>query len=120
MHGNIKFLYDVQFAPSLAHNLLSIGELMTSGYSIKFDNDSCVIHDNNSRQTIASVHMPPNRMFPLDVSNVICKALVVRRNNETNLWHLRYGHLNVNGSELLSQREMVVGLPKISELDFCA
>ena len=35
-----------------------------------------------------------------------------------NLWNLQYGHLNVNNLRFLSEKEMV-GLPKISELDFC-
>lgn len=38
------------------------------------------------------------------------QALVVEEKNEYELWHLRYGHLNVKG--------MVVGLQKIKELDF--
>ena len=28
IHGNVKLLYDVQFLPSLAHNLLNVGQLM--------------------------------------------------------------------------------------------
>jgi len=35
------------------------------------------------------------------------------------LWHLRYGHLNVNGLKLLVQKDMVIGLPKTNELDLC-
>ena len=31
--------------PSLAHDLLGVGQLMTSGYSIVLDGDSFVIHD---------------------------------------------------------------------------
>ena len=63
MQGNIKLPYAVQFVLSLAHNLLNIGQLMTSGYSIVFDNDSCVIHDKISSQTLATVHKTPNRTF---------------------------------------------------------
>ena len=28
IHGNVKLLYDVQFMPSLPHNLLNVGKLM--------------------------------------------------------------------------------------------
>lgn len=58
-------------------------------------------------------------MFPLDISNVKSTTLVVKGKNEANLWHLRYGHLNINGLKLLSRKEMVVGLPKIGEIDLC-
>ena len=60
-----------------------------------------------------------NHMFPLQVSSVVNHALVVKGvNTKEGLWHLRYGHLNVNGLKLLSQKKMVVGLPKISTINF--
>lgn len=119
VQGNVKFLYDVQYVPTLAHNLLSVGQLMTSGYSVVFDDSACDIKDKESGRTIARVPMTQNKMFPLDISNVGNSALVVKVKNETNLWHLRYGHLNVNGLKLLVQKYMVIGLPKIKELDLC-
>ncbi|KAL4317812.1 hypothetical protein GQ457_18G000340 [Hibiscus cannabinus] len=119
MQGNVKLLFNVQFVLSLAHNLLSIGQLMTSGYYVMFDGDSCAIRDKKSGQIIDIVPMTQNRMFPLDVSNVVNKALISRRDNEANLWHLRYGHLHLNGLKLLSRKEMVLGLSNIGELDFC-
>ena len=30
-HGNVKLLHDVQYVPCLAHNLLSVGQLMNCG-----------------------------------------------------------------------------------------
>lgn len=57
-------------------------------------------------------------MFPLDVTKDF-KALAVSCDNEAKLWHLRYGHLNINGLRLLSRKEMVFGLPRIGELGFC-
>ncbi|KAA3475371.1 retrovirus-related Pol polyprotein from transposon TNT 1-94 [Gossypium australe] len=76
---------------------------------------SCVIKDKKSRKIIVDVQMAPNKLFPLEVSN----ALVVKENSECKLWHLRYGHLNIKGLKLLSQKEMVFGLPKIESLDLC-
>ena len=35
--GNVKLLHDVQFVPSIADNMLSVGQLMISGYSMVFD-----------------------------------------------------------------------------------
>lgn len=35
------------------------------------------------------------------------------------MWQLRYGHLNIRGLKLLSQKDMVVGLPNIGKLNFC-
>ncbi|KAA3467262.1 Retrovirus-related Pol polyprotein from transposon TNT 1-94 [Gossypium australe] len=93
-HGNIKLLYNVYFIPTLSQNLLSIGQLMGSGYSVMFDDMSCVIKDKKSGKIIVDVQMAPNKLFPLEVSNVESQALVVKENSESKLWHLRYGHLN--------------------------
>uniref|UniRef100_A0A803N307 Retrovirus-related Pol polyprotein from transposon TNT 1-94-like beta-barrel domain-containing protein n=1 Tax=Chenopodium quinoa TaxID=63459 RepID=A0A803N307_CHEQI len=65
--GDVKLLDDMQFVPNLAHNLLSIGQLMSSGYKIEFDNDVCKVIDKKS---------------------------VIKGKTESELWHLRYGHLN--------------------------
>lgn len=85
---------------------------MGSGYLVLFDNKCCVIQDKKTNQTIENV--------PLQASNVANCALVVRRgDNEEKLWHLRYGNLNVNGLRLLSKKKMVIGLRKITAIDFC-
>lgn len=33
--------------------------------------------------------------------------------DQSQLWHLRYGHLNIKGLQLLKQKNMVIGLPEI-------
>ncbi|XP_010267663.1 PREDICTED: uncharacterized protein LOC104604813 [Nelumbo nucifera] len=43
--GNVKLLHDVQYVPNLAHNLLSVGQLMDGGYSILFDDGCCSVQD---------------------------------------------------------------------------
>ncbi|KAK2976159.1 hypothetical protein RJ640_001087 [Escallonia rubra] len=62
-------------------------------------------------------HNRENNLFPLEIASVENHALVAREKNETSLWHLRYGYLNINGLKLLSQNEMVLGLPKIESID---
>lgn len=54
-------------------------------------------------------------MFSFNVSkkNENC-ALVVQRGAEEDLWHLRYGHLNVKGLQLLGNKNMIVGLPNVT------
>ncbi|KAG6392771.1 hypothetical protein SASPL_146997 [Salvia splendens] len=92
VQGDVKLIHDVQYVPTLAHSLISVGQLMASGYSIVFNNKTCAITDKKS---------------------------VAKNDTATKLWHFRYGHLNVNSIRVLSQNEMVVGLPKIGEHVFC-
>ena len=92
---------------------------MGSDYSIFFDDEACVIKDKKSDQTMVNIHMKKNKMFPLEVSNVENFSLVVGAKNDLELWHLRYGHLNFKGLQLLGQKGMVLGLPKIDSFDLC-
>ena len=39
--GSPKHLHDVQYVPNLAHNLLSVGQLLNLGYSILFEDSVC-------------------------------------------------------------------------------
>ena len=96
-NGKVKLLHDVQYVPSLAHNLLSVEQLMGSGYSILLDDEACVIKEKKLGLAMVSIHMTKNKMFPLEVSNVENFALVVGGKNDSKLWHLRYGNLNFNG-----------------------
>ena len=47
-HGKIKQLDNVQFVPDLGYNLLSVGQLMTRGHSVLFDDNTCVITHKKS------------------------------------------------------------------------
>ena len=40
-----KCIHDVMHVLDLAHNLLSVGQLMRTGYYVMFDNDECMIYD---------------------------------------------------------------------------
>ena len=118
-NGKKKVLHDVLFVPSLAHNLLSVGQLMSSGLVIVFDDDCCVIHDKKSGQNIVNIGMTKNRMFPLNISSVKRQAFISKECSESDIWHLRYGHLHLNGLKSLKQKDMVMGLPSIDTLEFC-
>jgi len=80
-----------------------------------------------SKRCIAEVKMTRNRMFPLriraDLKNKDAMAAVTQEafqsqlKDENWLWHLRFGHLNFGGLNLLSRKGMVRGLPLIEKPD---
>ncbi|XP_039115786.1 uncharacterized protein LOC120251294 [Dioscorea cayenensis subsp. rotundata] len=45
LQGSVKLLHNVQYVPGLAHNLLSVGQLLSNGYSVLFADDVCTILD---------------------------------------------------------------------------
>ncbi|GKC02977.1 hypothetical protein Tco_0994587 [Tanacetum coccineum] len=104
---------------NLAHNLLSIGQLMSSGLVIIFDDGYCYIQDKRSGQRIAKIGMTTSRMFPLYVSLGKEKVMVVKAWKDSHIWHLRYDHLHLNGMKLLKSKDMVMGLLNTDDIEFC-
>ena len=116
--GNIKLLNDMQYVPGLAHNLLSVVQLLNVSYSLLFDDGCCFVYDKKSADSIVRIPMARNQMFPLEASGVKDCALVAKI-WDANLWHLRYGHLNIRGLKLFGENNMIVRLLKIGGLEFC-
>ena len=75
---------------------------------VKFENNykKYQIYDKNKGQIIRTVEMAPNKIFPLKMSFEE-KLALSSINDESTLWHLRFGLLNFNSLNLLKQKEMV-------------
>lgn len=106
-------IHDVYYIPGLAYNLLSVGQLVHKGYLVAFHDNVCEIKRKGSVVPLVKIHMSKNKMFPLELSWLDDCALVADVSKMSQLWHLRYGHLHFNGLKLLSQKNMVCGLPSI-------
>eukprot|EP00253_Pinus_taeda_P019137 PITA_19137 len=126
--GEKKTMADVYYVPGMKCNLLSIGQLVQKGYDVFFENDVCTIMDRKpSKRCIAEVKMTRNRMFSLrikvdlkdgvEIAAVTQEAFQSEPKDENWLWHLRFGHLNFGGFNLLSRKGMVRGLPLIEKPD---
>ena len=77
-YGEVKLLHDVQFVPSLTHNLLSMGQLLGNGFSVVFDGSICSIKDKNTGRHIISIHKAMNNIFPLEIICLGSVSLTVK------------------------------------------
>jgi hypothetical protein len=59
-----KILNNVLYVPQLNHNLVSVGQLMESGYSLLFDDGVCNIKDKNGVLLLSTKML--NRSFNVD------------------------------------------------------
>ena len=62
---------------------------------------------------MANVPMTRNRMFLLNIQHDVIRCLNACFKDSSWLWHLRFGHLNFGGLQLLAKTMMVRGLPYI-------
>lgn len=109
-----KVIHDTLYVPKLDENLLSVGQLLEHGYSLQFENQECRVFDSK-RRVVAVVKMTKSRSFPLSLNYEKNISLMAREEGDSCLWHKRLGHLNYNSITLLSQKNMVFGLPTIEK-----
>lgn len=103
----------------LAHNLLSVGQLASSGYLVEFEGDSCTIKDRHTGCQLVNIQKTKNNTFPLEIGRVGNIYVAVNACENYLLWYEHYGHLNLKDMKLLNQRRMVHGLPEIKCWDLC-
>lgn len=63
--------------------------------------------------------MTSHRLFPLEVDDVRAANVAQRGGEMSELWHKRYGQLNLISLKSLFESEMVVGLLNISTFEAC-
>eukprot|EP00253_Pinus_taeda_P002334 PITA_02334 len=127
-NGEQMIVPEVYYVPRLKCNLLSIGQLIDKGYNMLFKDDMCTIRDiPPSKKIIAQVQMTSNRIFPLKLRAYLKEGRTIAAvtqelfqeqvKDENWLWHLRFGHLNFGGLNLLHRKRMVKGLSLIEKPD---
>ncbi|GKB29245.1 hypothetical protein Tco_0868646 [Tanacetum coccineum] len=85
------------------------------GHSILFD-DSCVIKDKKLGKIVANMTL--NRIFPFHITTVESFDLVAGASVK-NIWHLRYGHLSINGLQFLEHKGILKFFEQIGEESSC-
>ncbi|KAJ4722910.1 Retrovirus-related Pol polyprotein from transposon TNT 1-94 [Melia azedarach] len=111
--GRHQFIGNVYYVPNMKSNILSLGQLLEKGYNIHMKDYSLFIRDDKDN-LITKVKMSKNIMFSFNIQNDVAKCLKAYYKDASWLWHLRFGHLNFRGLELLAKKEMVRGLPYIN------
>ena len=107
-----QILKDVLYVPKITLNLVSVGQLLESGYSLSFKRGLCKIKDSQGT-LLLSVKMM-NRSFNLDWNDSYMSVNMCV-NAESSLWHKRMGHFNQIALKKMADLQMVLGLPVIKD-----
>ena len=114
-HGSFE---NVLHIPKLSVNLLSIYQITHSGTGkrVEFTPDSATIYDmhDNSKISIGEAN-DQSRLYTF--SKFIAKSdsalLLTHADDDSRIWHERFGHLNFKYMQQLCKQGMVKGLPNI-------
>ncbi|KAI5353802.1 hypothetical protein L3X38_006696 [Prunus dulcis] len=112
-----RHIKEIMLVPGLKENLLSVGQMIEHGYYLVFGDHKVEIYNDSSHTNlVAKVQMKGNRSFPLKLQAEMHFAYRAGVDHSTDLWHRRFGHLNMSSLKLLKEQDMVVGLPEIKEV----
>ncbi|KAI5352878.1 hypothetical protein L3X38_005770 [Prunus dulcis] len=112
-----RHIKEIMLVPGLKENLLSVGQMIEHGYYLVFGDHKVEIYNDSSHTNlVAKVQMKGNRSFPLKLQAEMHLAYRACVDHSTDLWHRRFGHLNMSSLKLLKEQDMVVGLPEIKEV----
>ena len=89
-----------------------MGQLIEKGYDIHMKYLALCIRDKH-KNLVTHVKMTKNRMFPLYLKIYQSRCLKEKIIDDSTLWHLRFGHLNFQGLNVLSKEKMVTRIPQI-------
>ena len=67
----------------------------------------------SKNRLILKAPLSKQRTFKINISVIEDKCLLSEVKSENWLWHQRYGHINSRDSNMLSEKKMLQGLPKI-------
>ena len=120
INGRIQVISDVYFVPELKNNLFSVGQLQEKGLRIIIEDGECEVWHKEERKMIMHSTMSKNRMFVVfaivrEAKEVEGDRCLQVTEKASDLWHRRYGHLNNQGLRSLAEKEMVIGMPKLSQ-----
>lgn len=143
--GN-KAMSNVLYVPSIQKNLLSVGQLADQGHNVLFTSRHCYVMDNvdpvkiflrgsrdNSRLYKLDSGTPLQHTLPISSSkssfllhpavsansetpSSVDNPSIGRDGDKIDLWHRRLGHINYKKLSSMTNKELVLGVPRLAYL----
>nr|GEZ11131.1 ribonuclease H-like domain-containing protein [Tanacetum cinerariifolium] len=112
---------DVYFVKELKFNLFSVSQMCDKKNSVLFTDTKCLVLSHNFKlpdESQVMLRVPrENNMYNVNLKNIVpsgdftclfTKATI----DESNLWHIRLGHINFKTINKLVKGNLIRGLPK--------
>nr|GEV61361.1 reverse transcriptase domain-containing protein [Tanacetum cinerariifolium] len=119
MTGNLKlvcnFVEKVYYVEGLNHNLFSAGQFYDADLEVAFRKSTCFVRDLQGNDLLTGNRGSDLYTISLQESTPLTPLCLMAKATPTQawLWHRRLSHLNFNYINLLSKKDIVIGLPKL-------
>nr|GEY99119.1 retrovirus-related Pol polyprotein from transposon TNT 1-94 [Tanacetum cinerariifolium] len=114
VQGNIT-INRVYYTEGLNHNLFLVGQLCDVDLEVAFPKSTCFVRDLQGNDLLTDNCRSDLYIISLQESNTSTPIFLMAKASPTKawLWHQRLSHLNFDYINLLSKKNVVIGLPKL-------
>ena len=114
--GTVKNLKEVRFIPEMKTNLISLGALEASGYTITLKDGGLKVSLEN---LVVMKGIRRKNLYFLQGSAVTGRAMTTTSDEDTTrLWHMRLGHPGIRSLQGLVSQGLLKGVKSL-KMDFC-
>nr|GEU52366.1 retrovirus-related Pol polyprotein from transposon TNT 1-94 [Tanacetum cinerariifolium] len=116
MTGNLSLLCNfVEKYLGLNHNLFLVGQFCDADLEVAFQKSTCFVRDLQGNDLLTDNHGSDHYKIYLQETTSSTPICLIAKASPTQawLWHQRRSHLNFDYINLLSKKDVVIGLPKL-------
>nr|GEU70241.1 retrovirus-related Pol polyprotein from transposon TNT 1-94 [Tanacetum cinerariifolium] len=115
VQGNIT-INRVYYVEGLNHNLFSVGQFCDADLEVAFRKSTCFVRDLSGNDLLTGNRGSDLYTISLQQSTSSTPLCLMAKASPTQawLWHRRLSHLNFDYINLLSKKDIVIGLPKLN------
>nr|GEW50890.1 hypothetical protein [Tanacetum cinerariifolium] len=114
VQGNVT-INRVYYVEGLNHNLFSVGQFCDTDLEVAFRKSTCFVKDLQGNDLLIGNRGSDHYIISLQESTSSTPLCLMAKATPTQawLWHRRLSHLNFDYINLLSKKDIVIGLPKL-------
>ncbi|GKA08665.1 retrovirus-related pol polyprotein from transposon TNT 1-94 [Tanacetum coccineum] len=114
VQGNIT-IKKVYYVEGLNHNLFSVGQFFDADLEVAFRKSTCFVRDLQGNDLLTGNHGSDLYTISLQETTSSTPICLMAKASPTEawLWHRRLSHFNFDYINLLSKKDVVIGLPKL-------
>nr|GEV09045.1 integrase, catalytic region, zinc finger, CCHC-type, peptidase aspartic, catalytic [Tanacetum cinerariifolium] len=116
VQGNVT-INMVYYVEGLNHNLFSVGQFCDADLEVAFRKSTCFVRDLQGNDLLTGNRGSDLYTISLQESTSSTSLCLLAKATPTQawLWHRRISHLNFDYINLVSKKDIVIGLPKVKE-----
>nr|GFA07739.1 retrovirus-related Pol polyprotein from transposon TNT 1-94 [Tanacetum cinerariifolium]GFA08136.1 retrovirus-related Pol polyprotein from transposon TNT 1-94 [Tanacetum cinerariifolium] len=113
VHGNVT-INRVYYVEGLNHNLFLVGQFCDADLEVAFKKSTCFVRDLQGNDLLVGNHRSDLYIISLQESTSTTPLCLMAKATPTQawLWHRRLSYLNFDYINLLSKKDIVIGLSK--------